>query len=134
MRIKQPPKKPREENLVPLINVVFLMLIFFLVAGSLRDFQARGIKPVEIHQARLSDKPRQPLLMNAQGQISINNQLVEADQLVTVLQKAAANSPDKIIFIVADKRLAASTFTDVLQAAAKAGVKDVRLVTQRKQR
>jgi len=57
MRLQQPQKKPREENLVPLINFVFLMLVFFLVAGSLREFQSRGVKPVEIHQARISEKP-----------------------------------------------------------------------------
>jgi len=132
MRLQQPHKKPREENLVPLINVVFLMLVFFLIAGSLREFQTREVKPVEVLQTRVSDKPRQPLLINADGQITLNNHLVEADQLVSVLQKVAANSPDKIIFIVADQGLDASNFTDVLHAARKAGVKNVRLVTQRK--
>jgi len=134
MRLQQPKKKTREENLVPLINVVFLMLIFFLVAGSLRQFQARGIEPVHVFAARLSDKPRQPLLINADGQVTVDDQLVEGDQLLGVLQKMAANSPDKVVFIVADKRLDASIFADVLLAADRAGVKNVRLVTQRKQR
>ncbi|TMV56360.1 biopolymer transporter ExbD, partial [Thioclava sp. BHET1] len=30
MRFAEPPRKPRTESIVPMINVVFLLLIFFL--------------------------------------------------------------------------------------------------------
>ncbi len=41
MRMKSPQRREPPENTIPLINVVFLMLIFFLFAGSVARDDAR---------------------------------------------------------------------------------------------
>lgn len=45
MRLTPPQRREPPENTIPLINVVFLMLIFFLFAGSLARDDARKIEP-----------------------------------------------------------------------------------------
>ncbi|MEL7528591.1 MAG: biopolymer transporter ExbD, partial [Pseudomonadota bacterium] len=45
MRMRQQQRRDPPENTIPLINVVFLMLIFFLFAGSIARDDARKIEP-----------------------------------------------------------------------------------------
>ena len=45
MRLKRPVRRTPPENTIPLINVVFLMLIFFLFAGSIARDDARRMEP-----------------------------------------------------------------------------------------
>lgn len=132
MRLPLPTKKPREENLIPLINVVFLMLIFFLVAASLRQFQARGVKPVIADDMATSESTHKPLLINADGKITLDGDLIDEQDLKKTLLQMAGRQSLATVFIVADRNLPASMFVDVLQAAKSAGVKNIRLVAQRR--
>ncbi|MFD1695592.1 ExbD/TolR family protein [Roseibium aestuarii] len=45
MRLNKPMRRQPPENTIPLINVVFLMLIFFLFAGSVARDDARQVEP-----------------------------------------------------------------------------------------
>lgn len=120
--------------MIPLINVVFLMLIFFLVAASLRQFQARGIKPVVAADITNSKPARTPLLINADGKITLDGNLIDAVDLKNTLLQIADRSSLGVVFVVADRDLPASKFIDILQVAKSAGVKDIRLVAQRRRK
>ena len=133
--MKLQPKKKKaasEENLVPLINVVFLMLIFFLAAGALRPFREEGIKAPQATVSGHDERPLGPVLINASGKVSIKG--VEQDKTVLVAFFAARvrSHVTQPLPIVADQHLPAIKLVEVLQAARSAGIKKIRLVTRKR--
>ena len=88
MKFKREPREELELNLTPLIDVVFLLLIFFMVSTT---FQKES--EISLQLPRASDtevqapKERIEVLINASGRYFINDQeLVKAD--VASLQNA----------------------------------------------
>ncbi|WP_299377422.1 biopolymer transporter ExbD [uncultured Kiloniella sp.] len=75
------------ESTLPMINVVFLLLIFFMIAGSLQKTLPFNITPLKAQ----ADIPKQetPLIIHisALGQIMVEDQEVKFEKLKTVIQK-----------------------------------------------
>ncbi|MEZ5840819.1 MAG: biopolymer transporter ExbD [Hyphomicrobiales bacterium] len=132
MRINHQDPAPREANLVPLINVVFLMLVFFLIAGSLRPFMARDIDPPRTAAADPGARPRGPLAIAADGQMFLAGEPLAAADLPAYLAAHAAHSEPQPLFVVADRALPAAALLDLVEAAKAAGIAQTRLVTRRR--
>ena len=73
MKLRPISSRPAPENTIPLINVVFLMLIFFLFAGSVAKDDARRIDPPvniaeDVQYMATGQILRHPQRMAADGQ------------------------------------------------------------------
>jgi len=85
----------RDDNLIPLINVVFLMLIFFMVAGNISRSDAIRINP----PASLSEKSvaaQTPIiiLLSSAGAIYMDDMELDAAQLKDRIASVLDNSQD----------------------------------------
>lgn len=92
MRLETPRTKRTEPDLTGLINVVFLILIFFIVAGSLRPYAARDLK-----LAKATAKGGEPvrsshLIVAADGTIRYRGADITLDALRARLRDEAANA------------------------------------------
>lgn len=67
--------------MIPLINVVFLMLIFFMIVGQIEPPEALSIDPPNSRQGRLLEPERILLLMDAQGRVALDGEIVPAPLL-----------------------------------------------------
>jgi biopolymer transport protein ExbD len=132
MRLKRKTRNRDEGNLIPLINIVFLILIFFLTAGMLRSFQAENIKPAEANFSKKGERPIGPVLIGSDGQISIHGIEHDEASLLSVLQGRVTVGITKPLPVVADKSLSADKLVEVIEIAKKAGIKKIRLVTQKR--
>jgi biopolymer transport protein ExbD len=121
-----------DDNLIPLINVVFLMLIFFLAAGALRPFSEEGVKPATANETGNDERPSGPVLINAKGQVTIKGVEYEFSSLAGLFRHRVTSGQTTPLPIVADRGLTASKLVDVIEAAKAAGIKKIRLVTRRK--
>ena len=82
MRFTRPrTKTPADDSLIPLINVVFLMLIFFMITGQISPPDALNIDPPSSRQGQLSDPERVLLLMDASGRVALDGEIVPAAEL-----------------------------------------------------
>jgi biopolymer transport protein ExbD len=82
MRFTQPrPRNSSDDALIPLINVVFLMLIFFMIVGQIEPPEALSIDPPNSRQGRLLEPERILLLMDAQGRVALDGEIVPAPLL-----------------------------------------------------
>ncbi|KKJ76683.1 hypothetical protein WH95_11080 [Kiloniella litopenaei] len=83
------------ESTLPMINVVFLLLIFFMIAGSLQKTLPFNINPL---QAK-ADIPQQekPLIihLSALGRIMVDDQEIEFGQLQTAIEQKFNNIDDQ---------------------------------------
>ena len=94
-------------NLMPLIDMVFLLLIFFLVASTIAQ-EERDLSiqlPSLTRPQALSDAPKQ-LIVNVDEaeRILVAGQVVEADELRAMLAEVKANEPGRDLLIRADVR------------------------------
>jgi len=81
-------KRSADDALIPLINIVFLLLIFFMVAGSIQPSI-----PVDISHpiANEVDNPIKPLavqiVLTGEGTIYWNEQIVTIEKVQRVMQE-----------------------------------------------
>ena len=116
-----PPRKPARESVVPMINVVFLLLIFFLMSAQIAPTDPVEVAPPILTQ---TDAPlpeaAQVVWLGADG-VLIHDDLQGAEALT-----ALAATPGPVI-LRADAALAAETFATVLRDLVQAGISEVTL-------
>ena len=128
--IVPPPKRPRstEENVLPLINIVFLLLIFFMLAGVLAQnppFELNSPATAETEEA--AQLQRQVLAVAADGRLAFAGEPIERDDLA----EALADWPDdKPLQIRADGGIKAESMTGLFAALRSAGISEVDLLTR----
>ena len=133
MRFVQRRSDPLEINLTPLIDVVFLLLIFFMVSTSFRletqlnvelpaaaSTSARAVDPmvISISRDRIHAIDNRVLLKN--DPISIESGILQAIQSL---------SPDEIV-LMADANTPHQSVVTVLDILSRAEVKNVQIRTQ----
>lgn len=118
-----------DEGVLPLINVVFMLLVFFLLAGTLTSAEMLEIDPTASRS--LADPGDQDfvILIGAGGELAVGDALVSADALAGLLSARIAEVPATPVWIKADAGADALVLVDVLDAARSAGLDDVRLLT-----
>ena len=122
----------------PLIDVVFLLLIYFIVTSSLRSPEADlGISlPGSVAQSTTLSMPDEQIIeIGAAGGVNLNNNLFEDDgrrhlpELVEMLRRYRAASEAAgnmaMITIQADNETSHQRVIDVMNACAEAGIKHV---------
>lgn len=117
------PRRVRGENIVPMINVVFLLLIFFLMSA-----QIAPPDPFEVNlpQSDAVDDMRAPmtLYISADGTLAFEGFL--NTEALTQLASEDLSAP---LFVRAHAALPAVKIPPLLRELAQRGVKDVQLVT-----
>lgn len=106
------------ESIVPMINVVFLLLIFFLMTATIAPPDPFSTEPPEAGTAEVADR-QDALYVAADGTLAFGEARGEA--VFTAIPGDAA------LLVRADAGLEAAALADVLGRLAAAGVTDVRL-------
>ncbi|WP_462321572.1 ExbD/TolR family protein [Halochromatium sp.] len=75
------PRARNDDALIPLINVVFLMLIFFMIAGQITPPEVLLVEPPSSQQGRATRPERILLLMDAEGRVALDGERVPPAQL-----------------------------------------------------
>lgn len=119
-------KPDRREPTIALINIVFLMLVFFLVAGSISPPRDDRVTLVRTEQLEGSAPP-DALVIGPDGTLSHRGAAV-AD---VARYWDAAQTADGVARIVPDRDLPAQTLVQIGRALQAAGAARVVIVTQR---
>ncbi len=137
MRLPKPKKKAAPENTITLINVVFLMLIFFLVAGSLAPPLDNEVAMIGTRDAENASPP-DALAVRADGsywyrgaEISLERYLADNPPPATGVAEAEGGTPLKV---VVDRDLLADELVSLAGALREAGFPAVTVVTERQAR
>jgi biopolymer transport protein ExbD len=112
------PPRPRGESVVPMINVVFLLLIFFLMTATIVPPDPFESTPPEASTAETAERG-DTLHIGPDGALAFGPARGEA-----ALAAVPAGSP---LLIRADAGLAAAELSRILSRLAAAGVTDIRL-------
>lgn len=115
------PARPPRENIVPMINVVFLLLVFFVMTAQIAPPDPFDIAPPEAGEAPAPDAP-DILFVAADGQLARAG--LTGDAALTGMTAGQA------LTLRADRALPAPDLARLLARLAALGVTDVALVTQ----
>ena len=78
---RQRPRGNGDESILPLTNVVFLLLIFFMLAGRLASPEAFDIQPPVSTSEAQARRDGLEIQLSADGDIAIDGQAVDLDAL-----------------------------------------------------
>ena len=133
MPLKTTPDEAVGVNLTPMIDVVFLLVIFFMVATKFRE-QERNIE-LELPTATAagdSTPPPDPQVVAifADGHIELDSQVVSLDELTTQLRQSTAQSDDVQVVIHGDAHCHFQHIAAALAACREARVSDLGITVE----
>ncbi len=121
---------PPRLELTPLIDVVFLLLTFFIFAMLMMvRADLLGVRLPKIGAGAPAKAVEIiSITIDAAGAASVNGEAVEVGALVERVLALKAEQPEARVFVAADERATAGTLLTTLDRLAGAGVEDVSLV------
>lgn len=128
-------QEPLSINLTPLIDVVFLLLIFFMVTTTFtRETQLEVSLPeANSAQAASQEQQRIDILINAEGQYSVNGKVLVNNQVETlrraVIELAGENRQLPYV-IIADAQTPHQAVVYAMDVAGQLGFSQLRITTQ----
>lgn len=133
MRIKRPARDGHGEiNLTPIIDMVFLLLIFFLTATKFADIERDvKIRPPTVHDNRPITAIPQEIVINIDpmGKIAIGGKEQSLDAVDRLLEMAIKQNPRQSVVIRGDRNTIMQDAVDVLSLCEKHGIDRTFLTT-----
>ena len=128
MRRKRERKKSESEvNLTPMLDVVFIMLIFFIVTASFVKESGIEISRPGASTAVRKERGNILIAITANDQIWMNRRQVDPRALRANIERMHAENPQGSVVVQADKNAKTGLLVQVMDAARSAGVKEVSL-------
>jgi len=126
LRIKKS-KIDNSDNLLPLVNIIFLLLIFFMMAGVIqktKELNDVNLATVTIDEYQENNQP--VLFINKNGQLILNDTPVTLENLKNNLESV---SGEKKLLIAADGDLMSQQLNEVLTELHDSKISKVTLIT-----
>ncbi len=117
-------------NLTPMLDVVFIMLIFFIVTATF--IKQAGIDVYRPDALTAQKKPTVSVLLaiGPTGEIWIDKKRVDITAVRAVIERLHAENPKGTLVIQADRAAKSEKLMAVLSAARGAGLKEVAIATE----
>lgn len=119
--------------MIPLINVVFLMLAFFMILGQIERSDAVRLDPPDSLSLEVQGDYTATLLITAQQSLYLNDRPLRREQLAGEIRRileAAADPQGVRVLVKADATLPATELRLVLARLRTAGLLRVSLATE----
>lgn len=114
-----------EINITPMLDIVFIMLIFFIVTTSFtKETGASVVKPIADQAVALRNGT---ILIGVKSNddIWMSKRLIELREVRSMVEQAKAENPKGSVVIVADKDSRIGTVTQVMDQVRMAGVQGI---------
>ncbi len=125
--------KKREKSVdIPsasLSDIVFLLLIFFLVTTAIDSEKGLDLvlPPPNEEIIEIAKKNITNLLINAEGQVLLDNEIVEIEDISRIIKDKIFENELLIVSVKTDKNTKYDTYIDVLDQLKKAEAKRISL-------
>ena len=123
--------KRTDIDMVPMINFAFLLLIFFMLAGTLVPAQKTPIDPPRSTLATPADPSGNVLLVAADGRVGFGSDLLPESELPTRIAQWRKEHPQEALRVKADAEVDAAVVIRILQGLRASGIEHVSLLAAR---
>lgn len=114
-----------EVNITPMLDIVFIMLIFFIVTTSF--IRETGIDPQRPEAVSATQQARGNILIgvSAAGQVWMDQRPVELGEVRQMVEQARSESPESTVVIVADERAPTGIVIDLMDQVRLGGILNI---------
>jgi biopolymer transport protein ExbD len=131
MPLRIPRDEPPSLNMTPMIDIVFLLIIFFMVGTRFTEFSEKekeiDLNVPEVRDANSLAAPPAKRQINVfrEGRITLDNEPVSLDELSIRLASEKREHSALGVIVRGDSQVIYQQIADVLAACRRAGVADV---------
>lgn len=116
-------------DMIPMINVVFLLLIFFMLTATTPTKQNTKIELPEARTAEKNSKQFLIMTIDKNGSLQLDGRAITLDELPGHLEQKISEKKNTVISIHADKVIEFELFGKIIALAKQAGAEDFMLAT-----
>ena len=117
-------------DMTPMLDVVFIMLIFFIVTASFVKEAGIDVNRPEAATAVKKDRANILVAISAKGEIWINKRKVDVRAVQANIERLYAENPQGTVVIQADRKSTTDVLIKVMDASRAAGIEDVSIAAQ----
>lgn len=119
-------------DLTPMLDVVFIMLIFFIVTTSF--VKEAGIDVLRPKATKAISKPSATIFIaiRANGEIWMDKRAVDVERVGATVEKLLAESPTDTVIIQADKEAKHGVVVSVMDQIKLAGIDKISIAAENK--
>jgi biopolymer transport protein ExbD len=134
MRRKHRGNDEAEINITPMLDIVFIMLIFFIVTTSFVKEKGLEVSRPSSSPPKEITKSKGPIVVkiDANGNITMKGRMLEKKAVEANLEREKAEKPDSPLIIAAHPDAETDVLVTILDAAEAVGVASVSVATTRK--
>ena len=122
-----------ELNLTPLIDCVFLLLIFFMVTTVFKQPHSLRVELPLAHQATLVEEKKLVASIDKSGAMEINRNLTTLAELPDLLRREKETTRSLTLIIRTDKKTRHGPVLEVMEMAKRLGIDKVVLATEKEE-
>lgn len=118
-------------DLTPMLDVVFLLLIFFM----LTSIYAKPMLPLDLPQAasgEVGQEPEATVAIRADGNLFLNGEPIAPAELATALPPLFARDSKRALSVQADQGIPFGRVVEIMDLAKQAGAVEIAVVTEPK--
>ena len=129
MRFARPRPRNDDERILPLINVVFLLLIFFMLAGRFSAADPFQIDPPRSASEGVATERDILVLVGADGRLALDGDIIEEAALGAAVADRLSSDKTMRLWLKADGSAEATRVVEVMELLRAAGAERLRLLT-----
>ena len=131
MQFEGLPHRRKIPSLTPLIDIVFLLLVFFLLTAHFVKDESLDITLPEAESALpLGDEEALEIVLDKSGQILLHDRHVAPNELTETLRRTLQGRGNKQVLLRGDHAAQLGLTVKVMDAARKAGAESMDIITQ----
>lgn len=123
-----PPTRQLEDGILPMINVVFLLLIYFMLTGQLSALDPFEVTPPDTISQGSPVSEEMLLLVGQYGRVAMDGVDVAREDLPGVLSARLRSNPNTKIRVKADGRTEAVRVVEIMGIVRQAGASSLQLL------
>ena len=129
MRLKIKDKREYDDDgLLPLVNIIFLLLIFFMIAGVIEKKIVRdNLELPSAELSRFENKEVTKIYIDKDNNYFLNDKVTSNENIIIYIQEKKI----KEVILIADKFLLINDISKLLNNLHKNNIKNIKLLSNR---
>lgn len=124
-------RKAPEMNIAPLVDMVFLLLIFFLVTTTFSRETGVNVRKPKARTAQALSRESILVAVTKEGTIHIDNRRVDLEMLNRFIKDKVRENPESPVIIIADKSALTGNIIEVMDECKVAGAERISLAAMK---
>lgn len=127
-----PAQEETELDMTPMLDIVFIMLIFFIVTTSFVKESGVTVSSPSAETASQQENANIFIAITAQGEVWIDRRPVDPRSIRAIVARMHADNPEGSVIIQSDEEASTRMLVDVMDQVRLAGIEAIAIAADKK--